>query len=116
MSIKRIMKYSLIGFALLMVLAVFVPAAMSADKVISSKVDNITTQIDKNGNEYTRIIVLEQKKVQGVEYESGVPVMAFGSLSAQVKTMIAGDILKAVVEGREYQGRTSYTLKAILSK
>ena len=114
MNFNRIAKFSIIGFTLIMALVILTPMAFSADKVIDATIDSVTTQLDKNGNEYTRIVVMETKKLQGVEYESGTPAMAFGSLNADVKDMVVGGNLKAVVATREYQGRTSYTIKALL--
>jgi len=114
MSLKRIMNYSLIGFTLLIALVVFTPMVFSADKVLDATVDSVVTSLDKNGNEYTRVIVMETKKLQGVEYEDGTAAMAFGSLSEDIKNMQPGDNLKAIVATREYQGQTSYTIKALL--
>ncbi len=88
--------------------------AFAADKIINDQIASSTTAIDKNGNQYVRIIVNEARKLQGVEYTVGVPVMAFGAQAEQAKTLKAGDTLKAVVASREYKGNISYTIRAFL--
>lgn len=88
--------------------------AMAVDKILNDKIASATTAIDKNGNQYVRIIINEQRKLQGVDYTVGVPVMAFGALAKKAKTLKAGDTLKAVVASREYRGSTSYTIRAFL--
>lgn len=91
-------------------------AAMAADKIINNKIASATVAIDKNGNQYVRLIINESRKIQGVSYEVGVPVMAFGQLAQKAKTLKAGDTLKAVVASREYRGNTSYTIRAFLQE
>ena len=105
------MKKFLLALALVCFLAV---PAFAVDKIINSKIDSATTAIDKNGNQYVRLIINEARKVQGVTYDVGVPVMVFGKLAKKAKTLKAGDMLKAVVASREYRGNTSYTLRAFL--
>lgn len=90
--------------------------AMAADVVINSKVQSTTTELDKNGNEYVRVIINKTYKLQGVEYEKGVAVMAFREHVPAIKQLKAGDTLKAICSEREYKGRTSYTILKLLSK
>jgi len=88
--------------------------AMAADVVVNSKIQSVSTAIDKNGQEYVRVIVNETRKLQGVEYDVGVAVMAFRSHVAAAKQLKAGDTLKAICSEREYKGRTSYTILKLL--
>ena len=100
--------------AVLALVLMFAAPALAVDKILNDKIDSATVAIDKNGNQYVRFIVNETRKLQGVEYQVGVPVMAFGSMVAKAKTLKAGDKIKAVVASREYKGNTSYTLRAFL--
>jgi hypothetical protein len=96
----------------IMILFVSVSGAVAADKMLTATIDSVTVANDKNGAEYVRLIVLEPKDIDGVTYVAGTPVMCFGSLADQAKTLKKGDKLKAVVQEREYQGKNSYTLLA----
>lgn len=106
------------AFALLGVLAVLVAFvavdAMAADRIINTQIQSATVSLDKNGNEYVRLIVQESRKLQGTEYTVGVPIMAFGEMAQKAKSFKSGDTLKCVASEREYQGRTSYTMRALL--
>ena len=107
------MKKFLAVFALICFLAV--PAvAMAADKILNTKITSATTAIDRNGAQYVRLLVSEQRNLKGVKYQVEVPVMVFGAMVAKAKGLKAGDKIKAVVASREYQGRTSYTVRALL--
>ena len=106
-------------FVILSIIAVlfcFTTTAIAADVVIKSKIQSITTALDKNGNEYVRIIVNEARKLQGVEYSTGVAVMAFRLHVDAVKHLKEGDTLNAICSEREYKGRTSYTILKLLPK
>ena len=92
-----------------------VPAvAMAADKILNTKITSATTAIDKNGNQYVRLLISEQRNLKGVKYDVEVPVMIFGAMVNKAKGLKSGDKIKAVVASREYQGRTSYTVRALL--
>jgi len=84
------------------------------DVMLESKIQNVTVNLDKNGNEYVRVIIEKQKELNGVAYTIGVPVMAFGDIVNQARNLIEGDSLKAICSAGEYKGRTSYTLLAII--
>ena len=84
--------------------------ANAADKLIDTTVDSVTIATDKNGNEYVRMIVTEDRSLNGVAYKRSLPVMAFGDTVSEAKSLKAGDQLKAVVSVREFQGRESYTI------
>jgi hypothetical protein len=105
------MKKFLVALALVCFMAI---PAFAVDKVLNTQIDSATIAIDKNGNQYVRLIINEDRKLQGVEYTVGVPVMAFGNLATQAKALKAGQMLKAVVASREYRGNTSYTIRAFL--
>lgn len=85
-------------------------SAQAAEKVMDATVDTLTESIDKNGDPYIRIIVQELKEIQGNKYEVGVPVMCFRDTVVKARELSPGDSFKAIVQPREYQGRSSYTL------
>ena len=89
---------------------VFAGYATGAETLYTGKVDSIATTLDSNGVEYVRIISNEERKLQGVTYTIGVPVMAFGEFTNHAKTLKSGDKFKAIVQKRLYQGRESYTV------
>ena len=109
---KRIASFTLIIALSVFCLTLMAGNIYAADKLLDAEITSATTSIDKNGNEYVRLIVPEQRKINGVEYEVGVAVMAFGSLVEQAKTFQAGDALSCVASSREYQGTKSYTIVA----
>ena len=110
------MKKSMVFFmAVLFAICMLLPTmAISADKVISLEVESVTTNVDKNGTAYVRVICNEKRSLQGTEYETGIAVMAFRDLVEPVSKMVKGSVLKAVVSEREYQGRKSYTVLKLL--
>jgi hypothetical protein len=86
------------------------PAAFAVEKVLETKAESITEAIDKNGNAYIRIIVEENKTLQGNTYSIGIPVMCFRETVDKARLLNPGDSFKAIVQPREFQGRSSYTL------
>lgn len=80
------------------------------DMVLEGKVESAVTKLDKNGNEYTRIIVMEEKSLQGISYQVGTPVMVFGEETQTAKQLNDGDTFKCIAQKRPYQGRDSYTV------
>jgi hypothetical protein len=88
---------------------------MATDKVLKCKIDTVSTAIDRNGDQYVRLVVKEDRKLEGVSYSVGVPVMCFGQNVSKAKGLKAGDTLNAIVASREYRGATSYTIRAFLN-
>ena len=101
----------------LVILAIMLSATnhvYAKDVMLESKIQNVTVNLDKNGNEYVRVIVEEEKELNGITYKVGVPVMAFGDMVDQARNLIEGDSFKAICSAGEYKGRTSYTLLAVI--
>ena len=92
-------------FSLMLILPAF-----SAERVVDLPITQVSTQLDRNGAEYTRLIVNEAKQIQGVSYTVGVPAMAFGETNAVAKDLQVGDSLKAIVSDRSFNGRSSLTI------
>ena len=84
--------------------------ASAAEVLLKAKADTVSINLDKNGAEYVRIICTETKAIQGVEYEIGTPVMAFGTHVAEAKLLKNGDKFSAIVQKRTFEGRDSYTV------
>ena len=89
--------------------------ALAEDQILTAKVQSIENKLDKNGNQYCRIFIEEQKSISGIEYKTSTAVMGFGaSLVEQMKNIKKGDTIKAVVASNEYKGRTSYNVLALI--
>jgi len=94
-------------------LALTAVMANASDKIMEGTISSTITAIDSRGGEYVRIITPEQRTLNGTEYEVGVPVMVFSSNPSELskaKALKSGDSFKAIVSGREYNGRMSYTV------
>lgn len=88
--------------------------AIAGDIMLDATVESTVIGFDKNGDQYVRIIIQEERTLQGISYEVGVPVMAFRENLEPAKKLGEGDILKAIVQAREFQGRMSYTILKIV--
>jgi hypothetical protein len=89
-------------------------AAYAKDVVLKAKVTSVVEFLDKNGNPCVRIIVNEQRTLNGVTYTTGVPVMAFREMTGQVKGIKVGDTLHVIAAKRTYQDRDSYTILKVI--
>jgi hypothetical protein len=98
--------------AIMFVGCMFTGMAIASDKMLDAKIVSASTSTDKNGAEYVRILISEDRSLQGVKYTQTVAVMAFGEMVAKAKGLKSGDTLKAVCSEREYRGRISYTVLA----
>jgi hypothetical protein len=105
-------KFLSIIVAIMFVGCMFTGMAIASDKILDAKVVSATTSLDKNGSEYVRILISEDRQIQGVKYTQTVAVMAFGNMVKKAKALKGGDTLKAICSEREYRGRTSYTVLA----
>jgi hypothetical protein len=108
------MKKILVFAVLVACLFVFVGPSFAADKMLTAKIQSVTQAVDKNGAPYTRVIVAEQRTLNGVTYEAGIPAMAFGAVAKDASLLKEGGTLKAIVSEREFNGRTSYTIMSVL--
>jgi hypothetical protein len=99
--------------ALMFVLMLVAPA-MAAERIVNLEITEKVTTNDRNGNEYTRLIVTEIKQLQGVSYPLGVAAMAFGAMNETAKTLEIGDTLRAIVSDRTFNGTSSLTIRKFL--
>ena len=86
----------------------------AADQMLDTTVSDTVKRLDKNGNEYVRVIIDEAKELNGVSYTASTAVMFFGPLVQEAKNLKKGDALKVIASSSEYQGRTSYTAVAFV--
>ena len=104
-----------VAVAVLAIVCFLAPIASAEDLILNVKVDSVTTAVDKNGNEYVRVIIVENRTLKGVAYSATVPVMFFGQdLSEQAKQIQKGQQIKVLVNKRIYQGNPSYTARQLL--
>jgi saccharopine dehydrogenase-like NADP-dependent oxidoreductase len=103
-------RFTRIAIVTLIVLGLFTPFAMAADQLITAAVSNVKIAKDRNGAEYVRLMVETPKELNGVQYTTGSPAMAFGQLVAKAKTVKAGQTIKMIVSEKDFNGRTSYTV------
>lgn len=99
----------LLTVCLVLLVGLFAVNALAADAMLETTVDSVTVALDKNGTEYVRCIITEQRTLNGVTYPRSLPLMFFGSMVEAGKQLKAGDQIKVIASYREYQSRPSYT-------
>jgi len=92
----------------------FALPAYAEDVLLTAKVQSVTQATDRNGGKYVRVIVEEDRTLNGVSYKAGIPAMFFGSIASEGAKLKAGDTLRAIVSKREFNSRMSYTVNAVL--
>jgi hypothetical protein len=101
--------------AMVIVALFFAGIASASEVLVQAKVDSVTVALDKNGKTYVRVIVNEERSLNGIKYQIGVPCMLFGEeLVRDGKSIRKGDSFKAIAQPREYMGRVSYTVIALV--
>jgi hypothetical protein len=88
--------------------------ALAEDVLLTAKIQDVVLALDRNGRQYVRIIVNEERTLKGISYEVGVPVMAFGGHVEKAKTLKKGETLQAICDRREAQGKVSCTILKIV--
>lgn len=97
-----------------MALLVITVSSAHADKLIVTKVDQVTVKLDKNGNEYTKFLITEDRELDGIKYKATTNIMCFQPLSNEVKQTKAGSTIRLIVKPQTYQGNQSYTGIALI--
>lgn len=85
--------------------------ALAADKIITGSVSGLTQKADKNGKQYMRAFIKEERELSGIKYTVDVPVVAFSNLE-QFRQDAADGNIKAIVKEQSYNGGTSYLYRA----
>jgi cell division protein FtsL len=116
------MKTNFITSALKLTIAVFIVMSIvtvsntvqAAEVLIDTEIQQMTVEKDKNGEEYIRFIIQEDRSLNGIAYTADVVTMAFGSAVEKAKTLKEGDTLRAIASTNEYQGRLNYSILQII--
>ena len=61
-----------------------------------------------------RVVITEDRSLNGVKYQTEALVMAFGGQVEEAKGLKPGETFKGICNGREYKGRLSYTVLKVL--
>ena len=104
-------------FAVTIMLAIalaFAMPAFTADIMLDKKIQQITFKKDKNGNDYARIIIADDRTLNGVDYKKDTVVIAFSDVIQSVKGLKKGQNLKAIVSESMFRGGKSYQLLSII--
>ena len=107
---------ALVAIMFVLFITSVITPAFSADIMLDTKINQVVTKNDKNGNPFTRFVISETRDMNGVAYQVDTIVMCFGSTVDKAKTFKAGDTLKAIVSQNEYQGRLNYNLIAFVDQ
>jgi hypothetical protein len=107
-------RFGVVVLAAVLAIGLCAGIAVAKDMKISGKVTDVVEASDRNGNPYTRIILAEKRTLQGVEYDAGVPAMAFGEVKSQVAQVKAGDTITFIGSVRYFNGGKSYTILQLL--
>lgn len=111
MKHKRILSVVSMAILTIMFLASMPASSWAKDFVLEAEISRVTVATDKNGNEYIRMIVIEPKTLNGIEYKAEIVTTAFGAEKVQAaQEYKPGDMVKAIAKSSEYQGRTYYNV------
>jgi len=90
-------------------------AAEASEKIMEITPKAISFQPDKNGKEYARVIISEEKVLSGYKYKTSVTMTAFNSEAiSQLKNKTAGETFKTIVQERSYRGNKTYLILAVI--
>ena len=81
-----------VALAMLLIVALTftISTAWAVDEQITSTIDSVITKLDKNGDEYARIVVtVDTSLANGVAYKREKMLMVFGELAQKAKLMTA---------------------------
>jgi hypothetical protein len=84
--------------------------AIAKDVIINKEIKAISFKNDKNGNQYARIFVSQDRTLNGVSYKRDIAIMGFGEHVAKLKAYKKGQTIKLVCSEGEYKGNPSYTI------
>jgi hypothetical protein len=113
-KITRTVTITAVCYAILFTLFAGICIA-AGDRIVTGTLKAVTVATDKNGKEYVRLILPEEKVLNGIKYTGESLVMAFGNTVAQAKLLKAGQPVKMIVNTRPSKdGRESTTVIAIV--
>ena len=104
------MKKLIVILSIVAILSVAV-AAHARDVFLTATVKKAGVYLTKSGKQYVRIIITEQRQLNGIQYEKDVVVTAFRPHQVQaLRNIKPGDTLKAIADKRFYKGRVVYNI------
>lgn len=101
-------------FVVLLSLVAFTGIVLAEDVTLNAKVERVIVKKDKNGNPYARVLIMDQRELNGVAYDKTTSAMAFGDMTAPAQKLKKGDTLKCIAAKNEFRGGTSYQILKIL--
>ena len=107
----KTLKYFL---AIILIVGLTATMVHAADVVLKAKITNMIEKTDRNGNQYIRFIVDQERELSGIKYTSGIPVLAFGATVEKARSYGVGDTLECIARHREYKSRESYTVMSFM--
>lgn len=108
------MKKAMISILAIVFILSTVIVALALDSMVTAPIASVDTLIDKNGNEYVRVVITEDRSLNGVKYQTEALIMAFGSQVEAAKILKAGDMFNGICSSREYKGNLSYTVLKVI--
>jgi hypothetical protein len=76
--------------------------SFSQEKVLDAEITQMVVRPDKNGKEYVRFIIKEDRQLNGINYQAEVDTMVFGSAVQKAKKYKPGDTLRAIVKVKNW--------------
>lgn len=84
--------------------------ALAAEQALTFKPESVAISKDKNGNEFVRMVISENKTANGIPFKSSYTVNAYREHVAQAKLIKPGQEVTAVVQMKEYNGQKYGTI------
>lgn len=108
--------FAVLAFALILNLAHSSVLDAAEVRELTATADSVFVgRSAKTGALYTRIIVMENRtSATGVDYELGIPAMAFGDQQPEAAKIKKGQEFKALVLPGEYNGKPTYQIVKML--
>jgi len=73
-------KFTIITLAITIAL-ISATVSFAKDTIIETEIQKIYRKLDKNGEEYVRLVVSEERRLNGISYPASVLVMAFSDVA-----------------------------------
>lgn len=99
---------------ILLTLIAFAGITLAEDLQTTFKVERAIAKKDKNGSPYVRILVQDNRELNGVVYEKTSNVLAFNDQVGPASKLKKGDTINVIVAKSDFRGGVSYQLLKIL--
>jgi hypothetical protein len=88
---------------------------LAKEQMIENEIAEVALKLDKNGNQFVKLIIKKEKELDGVKYEVLRPVLAFGAWIETCRKLKPGMILKAICVANRFKGHKVYKIHGMLS-